>query len=136
MSGTTVEIWDSVISGNAAYDGSGGGIYALDINLDNGTTDKIIASGDDATGLIQLAFDPILTGDGTLLPDIVVFDGVAAGATISQTGLPTGGAILYGVSIDGSNIEVNSTINPAVAGVAAGAAVTSAEMPASTALPS
>jgi hypothetical protein len=103
---------------------SGGGIYALDINLDNGTTDKIIASGDDATGLIQLAFDPILTGDGTLLPDIVVFDGVAAGATISQTGLPTGGAILYGVSIDGSNIEVNSTINPAVAGVAAGAAVT------------
>ncbi|HCY99640.1 MAG TPA: hypothetical protein DHV56_06590, partial [Rhodobacter sp.] len=107
---------------------SGTGAYVLDFDLSNGDTDLFVASagGAGATGGVQLDFNPLNAGSAVLLDPngVVVFEGVDPGASISANYLPTGGAILYGVGIDGTNIEVTSTINPAVAGVAAGAAVT------------
>jgi autotransporter-associated beta strand protein len=107
---------------------SGTGAYLLDFDLSNGDTDLYVASagGAGATGGVRLDFNPLNAGSAVLLdPDgVVVFEGVDPGAAITANYLPTGGAILYEVDIDGTNIEVLSSINPAVSGVAAGAAVT------------
>ena len=95
--------------------------YQMDLNLSDGTTDLVTAT---AGGVAAVGMDFTATPGGALLTPITVFAGAGAGATLSQTGLPTGGAVLYAITQSGSNVQVVSQINPAVAGVAATAATT------------
>ena len=100
---------------------SGSGRYQMDLNLSDGTTDLVTAT---AGGVSAVRMDFTATPGGALLSPITVFAGAGAGATLEQTGLPTGGAVLYAVAQNGTNVQVVSQINPAVGGVAASAATT------------
>ena len=99
----------------------GSGRYQMDLNLSNGTTDLVTAT---AGGVSAVRLDFTATPGGALLAPITVFAGAGAGAVLAQTGLPTGGAVLYAMNQNGSNVQVVSQINPAVGGVAASAATT------------
>ena len=100
---------------------SGLGRYQMDLNLSNGTTDLVTAT---AGGVTAVRLDFTATPGGALLAPITVFAGAGAGATLAQTGLPTGGSVLYSMAQTGPNVQVISQINPAVGGVAATAATT------------
>ena len=99
---------------------SGTGIYQLDLNLSDGSHDRVNAP----VGVTEVHLDFNMLGSGSLLGPIVVFSGAQAGATLTQLGLPVGGAILYSLQQSSNDVQVVSSINPAVSGVAASAAMT------------
>jgi autotransporter-associated beta strand protein len=99
---------------------SGTGLYQIDLNLSNGTSDRINAP----VGVAEIHLDFDTVGGGLLLPPITVFSGAAVGATLTQQDLPVGGAVLYSLTQAGNDVQVVSSINPAVSGVAASAAMT------------
>ncbi len=105
---------------------SGSGIYQLDFNLSNGATDTVtVTSG--GVSVVNLAFTPQGVAGSPLLGPITVFSGANPGAALSQTGFVTGGAVLYNIAQSSSapnDIQVVTSINPALSGVAASAAMT------------
>jgi autotransporter-associated beta strand protein len=102
---------------------TGSGTYAIDLNLADGTTDQII--GTDATAT-TLNFDLDATGYGYTGGPVLVFGGVAAGATISDGGVLAGigGAINYGLQQSGDSVYLVAELDSAIGGVAASAALT------------
>ncbi len=100
---------------------SGTGSYQLDLNLSDGTSDRIISTTATAS-TINLAFS--VTGSGYTSP-VTVFSGAAAGATVTGGGaLPVGGPVQYALIQNGSEIQVVGGANPGIGGVAASAAMT------------
>lgn len=100
---------------------SGTGSYQLDLNLSDGTSDRVISNTATAS-TINLAFS--VTGSGYTSP-VTVFSGAAAGATVTGGGaLPVGGPVQYALIQNGSDIQVVGGANPGIGGVAASAAMT------------
>ena len=101
---------------------SGTGSYEIDLNLSNGTSDRVSA-GLATTGTVNLDFT--ITGNGYIGAGVTVFSGAAGGAAVTgSAALPVGGSIIYTLDQVGSDIQVLSQVNPAVGGVAASAAMT------------
>ncbi|GAB1478660.1 hypothetical protein MASR2M74_12080 [Paracoccaceae bacterium] len=103
---------------------SGSGTYLLDLNLNNGTSDLVAGTANTA-GNVNLVFNR--TGAGYIGTAVTVFSGAAAGASVTgSAALPVGGSIIYTLDQVGSDVVVQSQVNPAVGGVAASASMTQA----------
>lgn len=100
---------------------TGAGIYALDINLTTGISDQIDAT---AGGVSEVNLNFASQGGGVILAPVKVFSGVTNGVAFTQTGLPQGGTLVYRLNRNADNLRVVTSINPAVGGIAASAAMT------------
>ena len=98
----------------------GGGNVNLEVDLsDNaggvsGNADRIIATGG-ASGAVTLNLTTVASGGLQTDPTVVASNG--AGTTVSVTGLPTTGAVVYTLEELGSDLVIQNQVNPAVAGV-------------------
>ncbi|MFN4172643.1 MAG: beta strand repeat-containing protein, partial [Pseudorhodobacter sp.] len=96
---------------------SGGGTYLMNSDLTVGAAD-IINVGGTATGPLTFAFTN--TGQ-TSLAAIPVMTGVAAGTTLSFSGLPDSGVFIYGLQQTGDTVEIRGQLSPGFGGIAANA---------------
>ena len=105
----------------------GGGSFDLDIDLADGpggvsgNADRIIMTGG-ASGAITLNLNAVNAGGLQVAPTILLQNG--AGGTITANGVPAPSTILYTVETQAADIVLQSQVNPAVAGIAGGIAVT------------
>ncbi len=124
--GGTVDLQDGATDDVLTVNGgvSGTGSYQLDLNLSDGTSDRV--AGTLATAS-TINLDFTITGNGYIGSAITVFSGAAGGAAVTgSSALPVGGSIIYTLDQVGSDIQVRSQVNPAVGGVAASASMTQA----------
>lgn len=124
--GGSVDLDDGVTGDLLTVNGgiSGSGTYLLDLNLNNGTSDRVAGTLNTASD-VNLVFNR--TGAGYIGAAVTVFSGAAAGASVTgSAALPVGGSIIYSLDQVGSDIVVQSQVNPAVGGVAASASMTQA----------
>jgi hypothetical protein len=121
----TVDMTNGATNDVLTVDGgiTGSGSYGIDLNLSSGETDRIL--GTNATATV-LNFNLSATGYGYTGGPVLVFSGVAAGATINDGGVLAGigGAINYGLQQNGDSVYLVSELDSAIGGVAASAALT------------
>lgn len=111
------------VTGDADFDSSSS--VLMDIDLETGTSDTIEVSGS-LDGTLNLSLNDIggtLSNFETPL-ELVTYSG--GSPTVSASGLPTEGEILYTLVNDTADgtVTVNSILNPAIGGIASGVAVT------------
>ncbi|PKQ10569.1 MAG: hypothetical protein CVT70_18950, partial [Alphaproteobacteria bacterium HGW-Alphaproteobacteria-1] len=109
---------------------STGGTFGFDVDLSAGSTaaDQIAVTGGALSGDVTLAFNNT-GGTGVLGGPITLIDYDGAfGSTLSfsSAGLPTTGAVLYNVvdNAGASALQLQSSANPAIGGIAGGLTLT------------
>jgi hypothetical protein len=109
---------------------STGGTFGFDVDLSAGSTaaDQIAVTGGALSGDVTLAFSNV-GGTGVLGGPITLIDYDGAfGSTLSfsSAGLPTTGAVLYNVvdNAGASALQLQSSANPAIGGIAGGLTLT------------